>query len=127
MTRFLRFVAGMSLASAICAQDSLAAGPPIELTLSGGQSTQIPGINLTIEAIQVRDLTSKGCLGGANGCPDSVQLSIVQATQRQEFTLHVAHTQTQRTQRLHQAAVFGYRITLEAVRDGRATLSIDRP
>ncbi len=98
---------------------------PIEFTLSEGQSFELPSIDLKVEAIQVRDLTSQGCLGGPTGCRDSVYLNIAHGTESRELTLQVAHTLAQEAQGIHQALAFGYRVTLETLRDGLATLSID--
>jgi hypothetical protein len=127
MKQHSRFSAEIILVSAILAQGCSAVGFPIEFTLSQGQSTEIPGIDLKVEAIQVRDLTSQGCMGGPIGCPDSVELNVARATQSEQVALQVAHTEAQKAQRINQANAFGYRITLKDLQHGLAILLIDRP
>ena len=39
------------------------------VTLTQGQTVDVPGTDLTIAVGQVTDFTSQGCLGGPLGCP----------------------------------------------------------
>ncbi len=74
-----------------------------------------------------KSLTSQGCLGGPVGCKDHALLEVTRGTERATVVLYVAHTQSQREQRVNQAHALGYTITLADLRGKRVTLDIRRP
>ena len=97
----------------------------LELNLKEGQISKIPGTDLTIDVRRVRDFTSEGCLGGPVGCPDQVQLAVIEGKEKKEITLYVAHAQSQKEQRVNQAHLFGHKIELVSLKGVEITLSIE--
>jgi len=100
----------------------------MELRLKQGQRTAVRGANLTITAVKVRDLTSAGCEGGPRGCPDQVDLTVVSGKKLpgSSVTLYVAHTRLQGEQGINTKTVSGYEITLMAIEEGTAILSVQK-
>jgi hypothetical protein len=94
------------------------------VTLTEGQTVDVPGTDLTIAVRRVTDFTSQGCLGGPVGCPDQVEMEVRRGEESQPIRLYVAHTEAQRTQGIQQASVFGYHIALTALHGQQVTLSI---
>lgn len=91
-----------------------------------GQITKISGTDLTIKVRGVVDYTSRGCLGGAVGCPDHVQLQVALGKESKDITLYFAHTGVQREQGINRADIFGHSITLVALQGKEVTLSIEK-
>jgi hypothetical protein len=96
------------------------------VTLTEGQTVDVPGTDLTIAVRRVTDFTSQGCLGGPVGCPDQVEMEVMRGEESQPIRLYVAHTEAQRTQGIQQASVFGYHIALTALYGQQVTLSIEK-
>ncbi len=94
------------------------------MLLAEGQTVPVAGTDLTITVGSVRDLTSRGCLGGPIGCADTVQLEISRGNQSQQITLSAAHTETQREQGINRTAVFGHEVNLVAVKNNQVVLDI---
>jgi hypothetical protein len=99
-------------------------GGPAVVTLHEGDIAPVAGTDLTIRVERVTDLTSQGCLGGAVGCRDQVLLEVTRGARRSTLVLYVAHTQAQREQRVNQAQILGYTITLAELRGKHVTLDI---
>ncbi len=97
------------------------------VTLQEGDVASVAGTDLTVRVGRVTDLTSQGCLGGPVGCKDHALLEVTRGTERATVVLYVAHTQSQREQRVNQAHALGYTITLADLRGKRVTLDIRRP
>ncbi len=95
---------------------------PVTLTLKQGATATLKEANITVTVTEVQDLTSAGCLGGPQGCPDRAHITVSSPESKQELKLDVAHTEMQRKQGVHQAIVFGYRVTLLSVQQDEATL-----
>ncbi len=99
---------------------------PGTLTLKEGAGTTLQDSELRLSIAEVKDLTSGGCQGGPQGCPDYARITLSTSNSRQEFQLYIAHTEAQRRQGANQATAFGYRITLTSVRQDEATLIFER-
>src|SRR3989338_379473 len=110
-----------------CAQVSMVGGEggmdKVELSLRERQITQAFGTDLNIELQKAKDFTSQGCLGGAVGCPDHVQLRVTSGKESKEITLYFAHTGIQKEQGINRADIFGFRIVLVALKGKEALLS----
>src|SRR5262245_36136610 len=92
--------------------------------LAEGQTVQVPGTDLTISAISVRDSTAQGCLGGPIGCVDTAQLKITRDNLSEQKTLSVAQTEIQRSQGINRTKVFDYEITLLNLKNKQVVLDI---
>lgn len=99
---------------------------PVTLTLKQGATATLKDANIAMTVTEVKDLTSAGCLGGFQGCPDRVRILVSSPESKQEVQLYVAHTEAQRRQGVNQATVFGYRITLLSVKQDEATLGWEK-
>lgn len=98
----------------------------VQSRLKEGQIAKISGTDLTIEVKKVTDFTSEGCLGGAVGCSDHVQLQVTLGKESREITLYFAHTGVQKEQGINRADIFGYRIVLMALKGKEAIFSIEK-
>ena len=96
------------------------------MTLQEGEVVSVAGTGLTIRVERVTDLTSQGCLGGAVGCKDQVLLEVTRGAESTTVVLYVAHTQSQREQRVNDAQALGYTIRLTDLRGKRVTLDVLR-
>ena len=105
---------------------SLAQATAAAWNLQEGQIARVSGTDLTVKVIQVRDLTSEGCLRGPIGCPDQVHLEVTQGANSQQIVLYVAHTQFQREQGVNQANIFGYKMVLLALQGKHLALAIEK-
>ncbi len=121
MAMGLIFLALVSAPPAAAAQP----GATVKLGLAQGQSASVPELGLTVKAVAVRDFTSQGCLGGAQGCPDGVDLLISRGAESLTIELRLAHTRVQASQGIDRAEAFGHFVALVALQHGRATLTID--
>jgi hypothetical protein len=98
----------------------------LAVTLTEEQKVDVRSTDLTIAVRKVNDFTSHGCLGGAVGCRDHVELDVMRGAESQLIVLYVAHTEAQRTQGIQQTSVFGYHIALTALHGRQVTLSIEK-
>lgn len=92
--------------------------------LREGMMTAIPGTTITVKVLEVRDLTSQGCLGGATGCQDEARLQISQDKASQIVNLRVIHTASQKEEGVNRATVFGYLIELVKLKGKEVTLRV---
>jgi hypothetical protein len=98
----------------------------LAVTLIEEQTVDVRGTDLTIAVRKVSDFTSQGCLGGAVGCRDHVELEVMRGEESQQIVLYLAHTEAQRIQGIQQTSLFGYHIALMALHGRQVTLSIER-
>lgn len=96
---------------------------PTVLALEEGRSGTVPGTDIAIEVTAVRDLTSRGCLGGPWGCPDQARLVVSAGGETRKLVLFAGHAALPR--RPSRATVFGRRIELTSLRGKAITLSVE--
>ena len=99
---------------------------PALLSLKQGASQTLQDANITVTLIEVKDLTTAGCQGGPQGCPDYARITVSSPESTQEFKLYLAHTEAQHLHGEDQATMFGYRITLQRIKHDEATLVWDQ-
>lgn len=94
------------------------------LVLAEGQAARVPGTDVTVAVLRVRDFTGEGCLGGPAGCPDHAEVEVTRGTETRRAVLHRAHTPAQRAQGVDRASVLGVDLVLTALAGRQATLAV---
>jgi hypothetical protein len=111
---------------AACATVAWSQTARTRLDLREGQTTAVPGTDLTIRVVKVTDFTSHGCEGGPRGCPDHVDLNVSRGKNQQTASLYAAHTGAQLERGANKKNVFGYDIILTVIREKTVTLIVER-
>ena len=97
----------------------------LDIDLVEGQSSKVLGTDMFIKALNVDDLTGRGCLGGPLGCADRVEVEVSRYFIRQTFNLLSPKQGGVSQAGKDKATAFGYTFSLIRINDKSVTIRVE--
>lgn len=97
----------------------------LDIDLVEGQSSKVLGTDIFIKAITIEDLTGRGCMGGALGCADRVELEISRHFVRQTVNLLSPKQAGVSQSGKDKATAFGYTFSLLKINNKSTTIRVE--